>query len=318
MVRPTSTVKPILPSHALGKLPAQRAPRTSHPPRKKASLMIFERTRASPLVSKEETPVNAIEDVAGQPRTNFGPFWVDKEHRQPTLSLYRSLLRVTGKRRLGEVSEGSGSSSQGVAQATSLLGIRGEIQKEWRRYRNLTSIPLTHSVLRKQVHLLSQISPSSSTSTTRLLELDQALLEKQQHRVARAEEIANRPRLRPRMQGGFLRPTINNVPLPRLRPQPPEIHGMISHRIKERERRISRRKSMVEMRGDMLREVDFWRKLGTFLFSDLVELMRDSCEREVKLPAPQSPSKEQNDMAVCQRRQQRSRVCIQSCSLSTS
>jgi hypothetical protein len=54
------------------------------------------------------------------------------------------------------------------------------------------------------------------------------------------QEFQKQRRNRPIFTGGFIRPTLNHVPLPRMKPQPPAISGMIVKRIIARRRRQER------------------------------------------------------------------------------
>lgn len=63
-------------------------------------------------------------------------------------------------------------------------------------------------------------------------------------------------RNRPILTGSYLRPSQSNGPLPRLKPQPVHISGMIHKRRKARERRLERGAQIAEWRRDMRREAE--------------------------------------------------------------
>ena len=62
------------------------------------------------------------------------------------------------------------------------------------------------------------------------------------------QEFQKQRRNRPIFTGGFIRPTLNHVPLPRMKPQPPAISGMIVKRIIARRRRQER---MAQFQSDL-------------------------------------------------------------------
>lgn len=68
--------------------------------------------------------------------------------------------------------------------------------------------------------------------------------------------------VKPRLIGGFLRSTLFNPPLPRLKPQPPRLSMMIKQRIKRREARRERSRLLNDQQEDMRKEVAFLRSLG--------------------------------------------------------
>jgi hypothetical protein len=68
-------------------------------------------------------------------------------------------------------------------------------------------------------------------------------------------------RRRPILTGGYLRPTLSNRPLPRLKPQPMAISGMIYKRRVARDRRMTATLRLREWRDDLFREHVFESKL---------------------------------------------------------
>ena len=59
------------------------------------------------------------------------------------------------------------------------------------------------------------------------------------------------------MTGGFLRPSVSNPPLPRLRPQPVAITRIIGKRREARAKRILKLGALQEMLCDVKREAEF-------------------------------------------------------------
>ncbi|CAL1712700.1 unnamed protein product [Somion occarium] len=70
-------------------------------------------------------------------------------------------------------------------------------------------------------------------------------------------EWQERLRNRPILTGSYLRPTLYNPPLPRLKPQPIHVTGMIVWRKKARMRRFSLRELLWDWRDDLQRENKF-------------------------------------------------------------
>jgi hypothetical protein len=77
---------------------------------------------------------------------------------------------------------------------------------------------------------------------------------------------AARTTKKPRLTGGYLRPTLYNVPLPRMRNQPLEISMMISKRVKARARRQAAQAYWLgileDLRTEALFERDAWKGEG--------------------------------------------------------
>ena len=72
------------------------------------------------------------------------------------------------------------------------------------------------------------------------------------------EKLKNRPIL----TGGLFRPTIDNGPLPRMKPQPEKISGMITYRRKARLRRFAKYELQGEWRSDVAHELAFENNLA--------------------------------------------------------
>lgn len=69
------------------------------------------------------------------------------------------------------------------------------------------------------------------------------------------------PRL-PRLKGSILRPSLFNVPQPRLDPQPVKTSMMIRNRIRARENRKAKQLLHMQYVRDMTEEFRFWERLG--------------------------------------------------------
>lgn len=70
------------------------------------------------------------------------------------------------------------------------------------------------------------------------------------------------PPPRPLLTGAYMRPTKFSPPLPRMKPQPRRISGMIASRVKRRELRILRLKEVQERQREIKYEVGFWKAMG--------------------------------------------------------
>ncbi|KAF8961023.1 hypothetical protein BDZ97DRAFT_1830936 [Flammula alnicola] len=77
-------------------------------------------------------------------------------------------------------------------------------------------------------------------------------------RIVREElEWQEKLRHRPILSGGFMRPTVNHGPLPRMKPQPPAISHLIIKRLKKRELRHDKRKQLEDDLEDLAMEQQF-------------------------------------------------------------
>lgn len=226
----------------------------------------FDRPRGplQPSRSSEEVPTARL------------PFFRDPRHTGPTKALYRSLLRQAS-RTPTEAGE-----HEKRRDMNGLPGLRRDLRETWRRKKGMTSIPLTRAFLQSQLDLLNMLleativgpSPGSdagkSKAVTQVLDLERHLTRRQaaqdRHRArslarqrSRSQDPSRRP---PRLTGGFIRPTLFNVPLPRLKPQPLRISMMIKDRRRRRERRIGQRRAWDATLQEIKQEVNFWRVVG--------------------------------------------------------
>ena len=139
--------------------------------------------------------------------------------------------------------------------------IRQWLADAWRGKKGLTSIPLARAFLEKQYNLLSQLL--SEPPATSITQLEDRLAAKAARRAAYlASQAEQGVTSHGRLTGGFLRPTIFNGPLPRIKPQPLGLSMMIHNRLRARERRQASRRMWVEHIVDMRHEVDFLFGLG--------------------------------------------------------
>lgn len=182
------------------------------------------------------------------PRTPAVPFYRDPKHTVPTKwSLYRSLLRF--------------SKSSEAGYPAQYPEIRNEIKRLWRKHKSVTSIPRVQQFLNGQYDILSAFQ---SDESTKLNELESRLKNKRVLRdlcksrdtAGQASQPDSKP---PRLTGGYLRPTLFNPPLPRLKPQPIGLSMMIHNRLRKRERRMEKRRVYASLRADLKLEVAFWR-----------------------------------------------------------
>ncbi|KAG6862483.1 hypothetical protein C0995_000029 [Termitomyces sp. Mi166 len=152
------------------------------------------------------------------------PFFRLAAHRIPTLwSLYRGLLKEAPSEE-----------------------IRQHVRYEFRKNRHLTGTDRTKSGLEKGYQYLDTFKKAHAGD-----EQQQAKLRRLSRSLSKRNEraywlsLADQERAwqvklanRPIMTGGLLRPTFANRPLPRLKPQPVHITGMIHKRRMARERRM--------------------------------------------------------------------------------
>ncbi|KAH8104732.1 hypothetical protein BXZ70DRAFT_612206 [Cristinia sonorae] len=148
-----------------------------------------------------------------RPRT---PFWNLRIHRVPTLwSLYRGLLRTSPTE-----------------------DIRWRIRRVFERYRNLTSPTAVREQLLKYHRWLDVFTKAKQGDIhlqavlARYSKMIVAKREKEDFKHMMREELSWQRKLahRPVLTGGYLRATVANPPLPRMRPQPDHISGMIHKR----------------------------------------------------------------------------------------
>ncbi|ODO07329.1 hypothetical protein L198_00908 [Cryptococcus wingfieldii CBS 7118] len=176
------------------------------------------------------------------------PFFRDPQHTIPTKwSLYRPLLRFA-RGYLGD--------------DTAYPSVGREVKRLWKSRRSWTSVPQVRTFLQGQYDILSAFQDNDISE---LDELEARLANNHRlhdDRIATkaALEAAKPRRPRPRIVG-FLRPTLFNPPLPRLKPQPPHLGAMIHARLRRRERRMDRRKEYASLRPDMKLEVAFWKNV---------------------------------------------------------
>lgn len=134
-------------------------------------------------------------------------------------------------------------------------------RKRFRKHRGQTSSTRAIYFLKEYETMLDDLTSGSATAAKRLWEAENKAashLEK----LPKPETKHTKPAQRYRMNGGFLRPTLYNPPLPQLKPQPLPLSMMIKRRIARRERRIQTFRRLVDQREDMRREVAFLRSLG--------------------------------------------------------
>jgi len=155
------------------------------------------------------------------------PFFRLAAHRVPTLwSLYRGLLKT--------------SPTEDITFRVRLL---------FRRNKHLTGLEKTRDRLilgYKWLDFLRKAKSGDAHCQEVLMRFSRLIAAKR--RKARMWELVHEElefqkqrRNRPIFTGGFIRPTLNHVPLPRMKPQPPAISGMIVKRIIARRRRQERK-----------------------------------------------------------------------------
>ncbi|KAI9448814.1 hypothetical protein BJY52DRAFT_1310440 [Lactarius psammicola] len=176
------------------------------------------------------------------------PFYRLAAHRVPTLwVLYRGLLRASPN-----------------------SNVRAHIQALFRKYRHLTSPVLTKVQLEKGHRWLDAFNQAKQGDERlhAVLERFGRLIEARQHnlRMKRIvdDSLAWQHRLlnRPIVSGALFKPSIYNGPLPRLKPQPDHISGMIHKRRVARTKRVERHRAILSQLQDLRIEARFEDKLA--------------------------------------------------------
>ena len=134
--------------------------------------------------------------------------------------------------------------------------IRRWIREKWRKNRTLLSIKPTLLFLDGHYNLLNTLRSTDPNVISSLIESDNNIKKHYDYMYDISIRTA-KPKPKVRLTGGFIRPTIYNVPLPRLYPQPPEISGMIRKRMKKKERDVSEFQRFNAWNMDMKAEVGF-------------------------------------------------------------
>ncbi|WVQ85318.1 hypothetical protein IAT38_007483 [Cryptococcus sp. DSM 104549] len=188
------------------------------------------------------------------------PFFLDPDHTIPTKwSLYRPLLRLSA--RLPHPKTPSSTTAPNPnPNHTPYPHIHEEVKSQFRRFKPLTSPAFTRTVLTRYLDLLSALRSSDIRA---LEELESRLAVRKEARLAKeaaaaaAREAAEAARPRPRLTGGFHRPTLFNPPLPRMKPQPMVTGIIIRKRIRRRQTRMDRQRELAELEADMVLEGEF-------------------------------------------------------------
>ncbi|KAJ7167554.1 hypothetical protein C8R46DRAFT_1163090 [Mycena filopes] len=170
------------------------------------------------------------------------PFFELTIHRAPTLALYRNLLRYAPDD-----------------------NVRARVKWLFRKHQHATGTEKTKRELLKGYKWLDAFKKSRQGDEkqrailARYCRLVAAKIEKEHwKRLARAE-VAWQAHLarRPIFTGAIIKATLYNPPLPRLKPQPPGISGMIRWRMRARERRFAYVERLREEKADMQAEAAF-------------------------------------------------------------
>ncbi|KAH8984458.1 hypothetical protein EDB92DRAFT_1488513 [Lactarius akahatsu] len=176
------------------------------------------------------------------------PFYRLPAHSVPTLwFLYRGLLRASPN-----------------------SNVRAHIQELFRRHRHLTSPVLTKVQLEKGHRWLDAFNQAQKGDERlrAVLERFGRLIDARRNnlRMRRIvdDSLAWQHRLlnRPIVTGALFKPSLNNGPLPRLKPQPDHISGMIHKRRVARAKRIVRQRALFSQLEDLHIEAQFEHKLA--------------------------------------------------------
>ncbi|KAF8919403.1 hypothetical protein CPB85DRAFT_1276544 [Mucidula mucida] len=173
------------------------------------------------------------------------PFWQVPAHRVPTLHLYRALLRHS-----------------------TTENIRGRIVHFFHDNQYLTSTSEVKQVLKTAYKLLDSFRVSLSDPKTRkiLARYDRILdAQNKKTRWLKQEQDAldwiDRLRNRPILTGAFMHSSIALPPLPRMKPQPPAISGMMRYRLRKYEEKTQKKERISSLVADLEHEADFESRL---------------------------------------------------------
>ncbi|KAJ7036609.1 hypothetical protein C8F04DRAFT_1233093 [Mycena alexandri] len=170
------------------------------------------------------------------------PFFELAIHRTPTLALYRNLLRHAPDD-----------------------NIRTRVQYLFRKHQHATGTEKTKQQLLKGYKWLDAFKKAREGDEKqreifiRYSRLIAVRVEKHYwKRLARAE-LAHQAHLarRPILTGALIKATLFSPPLPRMKPQPPGISGMIRSRMRARDRRIAHVERLIEEKADLRAEAAF-------------------------------------------------------------
>ncbi|KAH9057484.1 hypothetical protein EDB87DRAFT_1565130 [Lactarius vividus] len=176
------------------------------------------------------------------------PFYRLPAHTVPTLwSLYRGLLRTSPN-----------------------SNVRAHIQQLFRKHRHLTSPVLTKVQLEKGHRWLDAFNQAQKGDQRlrAVLERFGRLIDARRNnlRMRRIvdDSLAWQHRLinRPIVTGALFKPSLHNGPLPRLKPQPDHISGMLHKRRVARVKRIKRQRVLFSQVEDLRIEAQFEDKLA--------------------------------------------------------
>ncbi|KAJ7777105.1 hypothetical protein B0H16DRAFT_1360770 [Mycena metata] len=170
------------------------------------------------------------------------PFFELAIHRAPTLALYRNLLRYAPDD-----------------------NIRTRVQYLFRKHQHATGTGKTKQQLLKGYKWLDAFKKAHEGNEkqrailVRYSRLIAVRVDKQYwKRLARAE-LAHQAHLarRPILTGALMKATLYHPPLPRMKPQPPGISGMIRSRMRARDKRMAHLERLTEERADLRAEAAF-------------------------------------------------------------
>ncbi|KAG8854363.1 hypothetical protein FRB91_003607 [Serendipita sp. 411] len=198
-------------------------------------------------LSKEFTKLRRV-----RPRV---PFFKLVAHRLPTLwGLYRDLIRC-----LPDIRESKKESKwrwkdfrdEEWASREHGTALLWHVRRSFRQQRSLTSPQKCKECLlfwyKLLEHLQSPVSNRFASKLSRYERILRARREKIEMQQVYEKELEwiKKMKNRPILTGGYLRPTINNRPLPRMKNQPIHITMMIRNRIKARAKRMERQTQLI-------------------------------------------------------------------------
>lgn len=155
----------------------------------------------------------------------------------------------------------SGASTSSTPPSTPYPALLQTARKRFRKHRGQTSSERAIYFLKEYETMLDDLTSGSATAAQRLWEAENKAASHLEQ-LPKPVTKHTKPEEKPRLNGGFLRPTLFNPPLPRLKPQPPRLSMMIKRRIQRRERRIDAYRKLTDQQEDMRQEVRFLRSLG--------------------------------------------------------
>ncbi|GHJ88393.1 hypothetical protein NliqN6_4795 [Naganishia liquefaciens] len=239
-----------------------------------------------------------------------------KDHTVPTKwSLYRPLIRsariVDNLLARTETSEKGESLMQHSAsqQSAAHIALTKYVRRHWKKNSGAQGYKRVRDWLLVQFELLDEFDRAlqgNHESMQKLRDQRKTLMIRDADRKSKKlkriqkkkKEKSSRDGPNPRVHPSFLAPTLFNIALPRMKPQPLSLSMMIDDRVKRRDRRRESQEQHRQWAHDMVVEYDFWKDLGLdFLSSDVA----GNGKRRPKTRGRPTTGSEEGDLSFTER-----------------